>query len=120
MGFVTLLRRDHAQVSSLFDQILRRLHQPDSRERHQLFGALNGARSPRGSGRLALKPRLFEDFLFVVPLARSASFRFITVICSLSQSMSLFSTLGSMSPSSSMWCFTNSPSTLNFVWNVSS
>ncbi len=37
MDFVTLLRRDHEKVSSLFNQILRGFEKPDSPERHRLF-----------------------------------------------------------------------------------
>ena len=40
MDFVTLLRRDHEKLSSLFNQIQRGFDQPDTPERHQLFGQL--------------------------------------------------------------------------------
>jgi len=40
MDFVTLLRRDHEQLSSIFHQIQRGLDQPDTPERHQLFRQL--------------------------------------------------------------------------------
>jgi hemerythrin superfamily protein len=40
MDFVTLLRRDHEKISSLFNQIQRGFDQPDTPERHQLFGQL--------------------------------------------------------------------------------
>jgi hypothetical protein len=40
MDFVTLLRRDHEKVSSLFNQIQRGFEQPDTPERHRLFRQL--------------------------------------------------------------------------------
>ena len=40
MDFVTLLRRDHEQVASLFQQIQSGLGDPDSPERHRLFRQL--------------------------------------------------------------------------------
>ena len=40
MGFVTLLRRDHEKVSSLFNQIQGGFEQPDTPERHRLFRQL--------------------------------------------------------------------------------
>jgi hemerythrin superfamily protein len=40
MDFVTLLRRDHEKVSSLFHQIQRGFEQPDTPERHRLFRQL--------------------------------------------------------------------------------
>lgn len=40
MDFITLLRRDHERVSSLFQQIQRGLEQPDTPERHRLFRQL--------------------------------------------------------------------------------
>lgn len=40
MDFVTLLRRDHEHVASLFQQIQRGFAEPDSPERHRLFGQL--------------------------------------------------------------------------------
>ena len=40
MDFVTLLRRDHQRVSSLFSQIQSGFEQPDTPERHQLFRQL--------------------------------------------------------------------------------
>jgi hemerythrin superfamily protein len=40
MDFVTLLRRDHEKVSSIFHQIQRGFDQPDTPERHQLFRQL--------------------------------------------------------------------------------
>ena len=40
MDFVTLLRRDHERVASLFDQIQRGFEQPDTPERHRLFRQL--------------------------------------------------------------------------------
>ena len=40
MDFVTLLRRDHERVASLFKQIQGGLEQPDTPERHRLFRQL--------------------------------------------------------------------------------
>ena len=40
MNFVTLLRRDHERVSSLFSQIQSGFEQPDTPERHRLFRQL--------------------------------------------------------------------------------
>ena len=40
MDFVTLLRRDHEKLSSMFNQIQRGFDQPDTTERHQLFRQL--------------------------------------------------------------------------------
>ncbi len=40
MDFVTLLRRDHEKVSSLFRQIQQGYDRPDTPERHQLFRQL--------------------------------------------------------------------------------
>jgi hemerythrin superfamily protein len=40
MNFVTLLRRDHERVSSLFSQIQSGFQQPDTPERHRLFRQL--------------------------------------------------------------------------------
>lgn len=40
MDFITLLRRDHERVSSLFDQIHRGFEQADIPERHRLFRQL--------------------------------------------------------------------------------
>ena len=40
MDFVTLLRRDHEKVSSLFNQIQLGFDQPDTPERHELFRQL--------------------------------------------------------------------------------
>jgi hypothetical protein len=40
MDFVTLLRRDHEKLSSIFNQIQRGFDQPDTPERHQLFREL--------------------------------------------------------------------------------
>lgn len=40
MDFVTLLRRDHEKVSSLFNQIQRGFEQPDTPKRHRLFRQL--------------------------------------------------------------------------------
>lgn len=40
MDFVTLLRRDHEKVSSIFSQIERGFNEPDTAERHQLFKQL--------------------------------------------------------------------------------
>ena len=40
MDFVTLLRRDHEKVSSLFNQIQGGFEQPDTPERHRLFRQL--------------------------------------------------------------------------------
>ena len=40
MDFVTLLRRDHEKLSSIFDQIQRGFDQPDTPERHELFRQL--------------------------------------------------------------------------------
>ncbi len=40
MDFVTLLRRDHERVSSLFSQIQSGFEQPDTPERHRLFRQL--------------------------------------------------------------------------------
>lgn len=40
MDFVTLLRRDHEALSSLFNQIQRGFEQPDTPERHRLFRQL--------------------------------------------------------------------------------
>ncbi len=40
MDFVTLLRRDHEKVSSLFHQIQHGYVHPDTPERYQLFGQL--------------------------------------------------------------------------------
>jgi hemerythrin superfamily protein len=40
MDFVTILRRDHEKVSSLFHEIRRGLDQPDTPERHRLFKEL--------------------------------------------------------------------------------
>src|ERR1051325_10008025 len=40
MDFVTLLRRDHEKLSSIFDQIQGGFDQPDTPERHQLFRQL--------------------------------------------------------------------------------
>lgn len=40
MDFITLLRRDHERVSSLFQQIQRGFEQPDTPERHRLFRQL--------------------------------------------------------------------------------
>jgi hypothetical protein len=41
MDFVTLLRRDHEKLSSIFHQTQRRFDQPDTPERYQLFKQLN-------------------------------------------------------------------------------
>jgi hypothetical protein len=40
MDFVTLLRRDHEKLSSMFNEIQRGFNQPDTPERHQLFTQL--------------------------------------------------------------------------------
>jgi hemerythrin superfamily protein len=40
MDFITLLRRDHEKLSSIFNQIQRGFDQPDTPERHQLFREL--------------------------------------------------------------------------------
>ena len=40
MDFVTLLRRDHEKLSSIFNEIQRGFNQPDTPERHQLFTQL--------------------------------------------------------------------------------
>ena len=40
MDFITLLRRDHERVSSLFKQIQGGFEQPDTPERHRLFRQL--------------------------------------------------------------------------------
>ena len=40
MDFITLLRRDHERVASLFKQIQGGFHQPDTPERHRLFRQL--------------------------------------------------------------------------------
>ena len=40
MDFVTLLRRDHEKLSSIFHQIQRGFDQPDTPERHELFRQL--------------------------------------------------------------------------------
>jgi len=40
MDFVTLLRRDHEKLSSIFNQIQGGFDQPDTSERHQLFRQL--------------------------------------------------------------------------------
>ena len=40
MDFVTLLKRDHEKVSSIFHQIERGFDQPDTPDRHQLFRQL--------------------------------------------------------------------------------
>jgi uncharacterized membrane protein YqiK len=40
MDFVTLLKRDHEKVSSIFHQIQRGFDQPDTPDRHQLFRQL--------------------------------------------------------------------------------
>jgi phosphoglycerate-specific signal transduction histidine kinase len=40
MDFVTLLKRDHANISSIFHQIQRGFDQPDTPGRHQLFRQL--------------------------------------------------------------------------------
>jgi len=40
MDFITLLRRDHEKVSSLFKEIARGFGQPDAPERHDLFHRL--------------------------------------------------------------------------------
>ena len=40
MDFITLFRRDHERVSSLFQQIQRGLEQPDTPERHRIFRQL--------------------------------------------------------------------------------
>lgn len=40
MDFVTLLRRDHEKLSSIFSQIQSGFDQPDTPERHQLFRQL--------------------------------------------------------------------------------
>lgn len=40
MDFVTVLRRDHEKVSTLFHRIQEGFRQPDSPERHQLFQEL--------------------------------------------------------------------------------
>jgi hypothetical protein len=40
MNFVTILRRDHEKVASLFHQMEEGFEQPDTPERHELFGRL--------------------------------------------------------------------------------
>ena len=40
MDFVTLLRRDHEKMSTMFQQVARGYDQPDRPERHQLFQQL--------------------------------------------------------------------------------
>ena len=40
MDFVTLLKRDHEKVSSIYHQIQRGFDQPDTPDRHQLFRQL--------------------------------------------------------------------------------
>ena len=40
MDFITLLRRDHERVASLFKQIQGGFEQPDTPERHRLFRQL--------------------------------------------------------------------------------
>jgi hypothetical protein len=40
MDFVTVLRRDHEKLSSIFNQIQRGFDQPDTPERHELFRQL--------------------------------------------------------------------------------
>lgn len=40
MDFMTLLRRDHEKVSSIFKEIERGFGQPDAPERHELFHRL--------------------------------------------------------------------------------
>lgn len=40
MDFITLLRRDHERMSSLFQQIQRGFEQPDTPDRHRLFQQL--------------------------------------------------------------------------------
>jgi hypothetical protein len=39
MDFVTLLKRDHEKFLSIFHQIQRGFDQPDTPDRHQLFGS---------------------------------------------------------------------------------
>ena len=43
MDFVTLLRRDHEQVSTIFTHIVHGFHQPDTPQRHKLFQELKRA-----------------------------------------------------------------------------
>ncbi len=55
MDFVTLLRRDHETVSSLFHQIQGGFDHPDTSERHRLVrqlevGARSGGQEDRHSG----------------------------------------------------------------------
>lgn len=59
MDFVTLLRRDHETVSSLFHQIQGGFDHPDTPERHRLFRQLEvGARSGGGKKIATVDPCL--------------------------------------------------------------
>ena len=75
MDFVTLLRRDHERVSSLFTQIQSGFEQPDTPERHRLFRHLKRELDLHAAVEDLHVYRVFQQAEATRDAAREACFR---------------------------------------------